>query len=212
MYLADVGVNCPNCGANFISKQLPLLVDTGRRNSELRQDFEGKFPQLEPYVVCTCPSCGKSDWMNRFGATSEQGTLNQPKATPHLQFRAAALSAEREGRDSFNVGMFYLYAAWCADDNRSYPQAREYRRLATDCFKKSLIDMSCPSDTRMAIEYVIGELLRRCGDFEDSKQYFRQVMPKLSAKYALMARKLMRLAEMRSIESIPFDSSEQGAR
>ncbi|MBS1955663.1 MAG: hypothetical protein JST89_15880 [Cyanobacteria bacterium SZAS-4] len=206
MYLADIGVKCPSCGVKFNSRQLVVTIDTGRRNSELRQDFEGRAEQYEPYTVCTCPSCGRADWTARFEPTKEVATLNQPNSTPHLQFRAAALAAERSGRDFYNVGLLYLNAAWCADDNRAYPQAREYRRLSADSFRKSLFDVSCPVDQRMEIEYLIGELLRRSGDFEASKAHFRQAIPRLSAKYAYMARKLMRLSEASSVESIRFEN------
>lgn len=206
MYLADIGVKCPSCGVKFNSRQIAVLIDTGQRNSELRQDFEGKAEQFEPYAVCTCPSCGKADWISSFEPTAEQAVLNQPHSTPHLQYRAAALAAERSGRDFYNVGLLYLHAAWCADDNRAYPQAREYRRLAADSFRKSVFDVSCPVAQRMEIEYLIGELLRRSGDFEASKQHFRQIIPRLSGKYAYMARKLMRLAENGSVDSIRFEN------
>ncbi len=206
MYLADIGVKCPSCGVKFNSRQIAVSIDTGRRNSELRQDFEGRAEQYEPYSVCTCPSCGRADWTARFEATTELATLNQPNSTPHLQYRAAALAAERSGRDFYNVGLLYLHAAWCADDNRAYPQAREYRRLSVDSFRKSLFDVSCPVDQRMEIEYLVGELHRRSGDFEACKVHLRAVIPRLSAKYAYMARKVMRLAENGSVESIRFEN------
>src|ERR1043166_6893329 len=119
MYICDVGVKCPNCGIKFNTKQLPVLLDLGLRNSELRQDFKGELPQQEMYAVCTCPSCGTADWVNNFEETEEMAVLNQPPTTAHLQFRSAAISAERKGRDMFNVGLFYLHAAWCADDSNA---------------------------------------------------------------------------------------------
>jgi uncharacterized protein (DUF2225 family) len=206
MYLTDVGVKCPNCGVKFNSRQLALLIDTGRRNSELRQDFEGTAEQFEPYAICTCPSCGRADWMTGFEPVNESVVLSQPTTTPHLQFRAAALAVEKSGRDLYKAGMFYLYAAWCADDTQAYPQAREYRRFAAEAFRRSLVDVSCPVDQRVEIEYLIGELLRRSGDFEASRQHFRQAIPRLPGKYAYMARKLTRLAEAGSIESIRFEN------
>lgn len=206
MHLTNVGVKCPSCGVKFNSHQLTLLIDTGQRNSELRQDFEGRLEQFEPYAVCTCPSCGKADWTTSFEPTTEQAVLTQPSTTPHLQYRSAALAAEKTGRDFFGVGMFYLHAAWCADDIQAYPQAREYRRLAAEAFQRALVDVSCPVDQRVEIEYLIGELLRRSGDFEACKQHFKQAIPRLSAKYAYMARKLMRLADVGSLESIRFEN------
>lgn len=209
MYFADIAVKCPSCGVKFNSKQLPVIVDTGIRNSELRQDFQGQAPQFEPYGVCTCPGCGRADWVTEFPATEEQAVLTQPVVTPHLQYRSAALTAERDGKDSYSIGLFYLHAAWCADDNRAFPQAREYRRLAVDAFKKSLIDVSCPLDKRAQIEYLIGELLRRVGDFEAAKEHLRQAIPRLSGRYAYMARKLIRLAELGNVEPIQFEREFQ---
>jgi hypothetical protein len=97
-----------------------------------------------------------------------------------------------------------LYAAWCADDAGAIPQAREYRRLAADSFKRSLIDVSCPVDNRAEIEYLIGELLRRAGDFEGCQAHYKMVLPRLPANFALMARRLMKLAESGNTEAIDF--------
>lgn len=205
MHLADIGVKCHNCGISFISKQIPLIVDTGQRNSELRLILGGSSEQFEPYAVCTCPSCGLADWATAFGKTDEMAVLNQAHSTPHLQFRTAALAAERTGKSFHAIGLFYLYAAWCADDINAIPQAREYRRLAVDAFYKSLTDGSCPPAQRAEIEYLIGELLRRSGDFVNSVEYLKEVVASLPGKYALMARKVMRLSQEGRIDAIAFD-------
>ena len=206
MKLATVPVRCSTCGIKFNSRQLHMITDTGIRNSELRQDFEGLAEQFEPYVIITCPSCGKADWFLNFDATDEVAVLNQPTTTPHLQYRAAALGAEKSGGEFYNIGLFYLHAAWCADDARAYPQAREYRKFAADAFAKSLLDVSCSMDNRPATEYLIGELYRKSGDFERCKDYFNQIIGRLPAKYAYMARKLTKLASMGNMDSIRFEA------
>lgn len=206
MFLATVPVKCPTCGIKFNSRELPVITDTGIRNSELRQDFEGRAEQFEPYVICTCPSCGKADWFLNFEVTKEVAILNQPNTSPHLQYRAAALAAEKASAGFYNIGVFYLHAAWCADDVKAYPQAREYRKYAADAFTKSLMDVSCPSELRASTEYLIGEIYRRAGEFEKSKAYFSQVVGRLPAKYAFMARKLTKLATMNNTDSIRFES------
>ena len=205
MYLADIGVKCPNCGVKFNSRQLPLVVDTGLRNSELRQHVGETKPQYEQYSICTCPSCGMADWTLSFPATDEVCVLNQPNSPPHLQYRQAALWAEKQGKNFYCVGMFYLYAAWCADDINASPQNREYRRLAIDALHKSLIDVSCPMEERPDVEYLIGELTRRVGDFEACKNYFNRVISRLPARLSTMARKSMKLADMQSTELFDFD-------
>jgi len=130
--------------------------------------------------------------------------LSQANSTPHLQFRWAALAAERNGKTFHAIGLFYLYAAWCADDINAIPQAREYRRLAIDAFHKGLTDGSCPPEQRAEIEYLIGELLRRSGDFVNSVEYFKEVVPHLPGKYAIMARKLMRMSQEGRLDPIEF--------
>jgi uncharacterized protein (DUF2225 family) len=211
MHLADVAVKCPHCGLRFNSKQLPLFIETGRRNSELRQHFDGVIPQPEQYTVCTCPSCGKADWMKNFPAAKEEpvvGTtqvlLQQRNAPAHLQFRDAALGYERTGRSSYASGFLYLYAAWCADDSGALPQANGYRKLAADAFRKSLLESSCPPQRLAEIQYLTGELLRRSGDFQAARDHFAQIIAKLPSQFAMMARKLMRLCDQQSTEAIPF--------
>ncbi len=213
MHLADVAVKCPHCGLRFNSKQLPLFIETGQRNSELRQDFGGLVAQPEQFTVCTCPSCGNADWMKHFPAAKEdlsgesgqtQGLLQQRSAPAHLQFRDAAISYERSGRDSYNIGFLYLYAAWCADDCGAAPQAAGYRRMAAYAFSKALQESSCPPGRASEIEYLIGELFRRSGDFQTARDHFARVIAKLPAQFALMARKLMRLADQQNSGAIPF--------
>lgn len=205
MILADIGVKCHFCGIKFNSKQLPEVIDTGYRNSELRQHIGDIRPQYEQYSVLTCPGCGRSDWALSFIPTTELCVLNQPNTPAHLQYRNAALGAERQGGNFYGVGLFYLYAAWCADDVHAEPQAREYRRLAIDAFRKSLVDVSCPTENRVEIEYLIGELARQTGDFVRCREYYQQIIGRLPGMYAAMARKLMRLAEMGSTETIEFE-------
>jgi hypothetical protein len=205
MFLTEVGVKCTNCGVNFNSEQFAIFIESGKRNSELRQDFGNPQAHLELHEICTCPTCGKSDWMTSFPPAAEKSELRQANTTPHLQYRNAAVLAEREGKSNFHIGLFYVYAAWCADDVGAWPQAREYRHLASDCLAKSLVDFSCPPTRRAEIEYLIGELLRRAGDFTRAQEHLRQVVTQLPARFALMARKVMRLAEQGKSEDIPFD-------
>jgi hypothetical protein len=205
MYLAEVGVKCTNCGVNFNAQQFAIFIESGKRNSELRQDFGNPQAHLELHEICTCPTCGKSDWMTAFPPTGEMSDLRQANTPPHLQYRNAAVSAEREGKSNLDIGLFYVYAAWCADDAGALPQAREYRHLGADALAKCLVDFSCPAKRRPEIEYLIGELLRRAGDFSVAQEHLRSVVSQLPAKFALMARKIMRLAEQGNSDEVPFD-------
>jgi len=207
MQLLEIGVKCPNCGIKFTSRQLPEIIDTGIRNSELRQHYGDVMPCYEHFTIATCPSCGRADWATSFPATKEPCSLNQPQSPPHVQYRQAALGAERQGRNFYAAGLFYLHAAWCADDVGAIPQAREYRRLAADSLRKSLVDVSCPIAHRAEIEYLVGELYRRAGDFNNCRDYYQSVIGRMPSKYALMARKIMRLAELKSEDLIEFENA-----
>lgn len=204
MYVADIGVKCPTCGVKFNSRQLPAVIDIGYRNSELRQFFKGVIPQYEEYFVITCPSCGRADWSTSFEVIEEPAYLQAPTTTAHLQFRQAAIIAEKEGRNFYNVAYLYLYAAWCADDRNALVQAAEYRRLAADAFSKSMVDGSCPADKRAEVEYLVAEILRRAGEFAASREYFSKIVGRLPSHFAIMARKLMRLSEANDSQAIDF--------
>ena len=45
-----------------MTRQVREFVDTGLRNSELRQHVYDVTPCYEPYAIATCPSCGRADW------------------------------------------------------------------------------------------------------------------------------------------------------
>jgi hypothetical protein len=190
VHLIEIGVKCPNCGIKFTTRQLPEVVDCGVRNSEMRQHLGDIKPCYEHFTIATCPSCGRADWATSFPPTDEVCSLNAPQSPPHVQYRQAALNAERQGKNFYSAGLFYLHAAWCADDVGAV----------------SLIDVSCPFSNRAEIEYVIGELYRRAGDFEQCKDYYQPVIGRMPGKFALMARKVMRLAELRSDDLIEFEN------
>jgi uncharacterized protein (DUF2225 family) len=206
MQLVEIGVKCPNCGIKFTTRQLPEVYDTGLRNSEMRQHIDDVKPCYEHWTIATCPSCGRADWATSFPPTDEICTLSQPQSPPHVQYRQAALAAERQGKNLYGAGLFYLHAAWCADDVGALPQARQYRKLAADTLRKSLVDVSCPIANRPEIEYIVGELYRRAGDFETCRDYYAGIIGRMPPKFAVMARKLMRLAELQSDDLIEFEN------
>lgn len=208
MDLVQITVKCPRCGSKFNSLQVSAWVDTGIRNSELRQDFAGSAPQMEQHAVCTCPTCGKSDWTSQFPAINEQAIINQAQVTAHLQFRASALAVEQENHDYYNAGILYLYAAWCADDNNAYPQAREYRHCAIQAFSRALNDVSCPLSERPTVAYLIGELYRRTGNFTAAQAHLNNVLPHLPGKLAYMARKIIKLAAFGDSQLNTFETPQ----
>jgi uncharacterized protein (DUF2225 family) len=208
MLLAEVGVRCDRCGTSFVSRQLPTFIDIGHRNSELRQDYRGYQPMMEQYAIISCPSCGRADWSTAFPPAQGKPVLAQANTSAHMQYRQAALDKERNtgSVNSFQAAVFYVHAAWCADDSKAFPQAREYRRLAIESYKRSLSDNTCPQNSRGETEYLIGELMRRAGDFEGAREHFRMCIGRLNARFAIMARKLMRLCEQGSTEAIQFEA------
>ena len=209
MDLIQIVVKCPRCGSKFNSTQVSAWVDTGMRNSELRQHFGGSTPQMEEHAVCTCPTCHNSDWMSQFPPINEQAVLNQAQMPAHLQFHAAAIAYEQEKHDYYNAAILYLYAAWCADDSRAYPQAKQYRGCAIRSFTCSLNDVSCPINEKPTVEYLIGELYRRTGDFAATQSHLTGALPHLPGKLAYMARKIIKLAALENSGLTSFDNPGQ---
>jgi hypothetical protein len=78
--------------------------------------------------------------------------------------------------------------------------------LAIQAFSKSLNDVSCPVIERPTVEYLIGELYRRVGDFAAAQTHMQEVLPHLPGKLAYMARKVMKLAAEGSTKVDNFES------
>ncbi len=144
--------------------------------------------------------------MGQFPAVKEEAVLNQSSLTPHLQFRNAGTQAEQLAKDFYNAATLYLYAAWCADDSNAHMQAREYRQEAIRVFIKSLHDVSCPINERPTVEYLIGELYRRVGNFTAAKAHMQEALPRLPGKLAYMARKIIKLADEENSNVDSFES------
>ena len=102
MYVAEFGVKCNNCGIKFRSRQIPIILDKGLRNSELR--LSGEAAHFEPFAICTCPSCSHADWATSFRRDDDNAVLGQKNDPAHLQYRSAALNAERSGKSFYHVG------------------------------------------------------------------------------------------------------------
>ncbi len=116
------------------------------------------------------------------------------------------MQAEQFTKDFYDVGNLHLYAAWCADDANARLQANEYRLFAIQAFSKSLNDVSCPVTERPTVEYLIGELYRRVGDFAAAQTHMQEILPRLPGKLAYMARKVMKLAAAENANVDSFES------
>jgi hypothetical protein len=91
----------------------------------------------------------------------------------------------------FRGCMFYLPAAWCAADNRAFARLRT--------------DVSCPQDSRVQIDYLVGKLLPRSGHFADAIAHFREAMSRLTGKHAYMAGRLIKLCGIGRVEPVYFE-------
>lgn len=174
---------CPVCGHAFDYGVLLSTNAAGGVESDFRARAVGMDPV--PFTVLTCPRCSYS---------ADTGTFDQPvkpQAAYHLKglvdqlftekpvkdsrrFHLAAELIDRRGDEPLSVGWMYLRASWMAREEKDAPAEELYQRRAVEAFQKYLADNAHAVDAGQ-ITYLVGELARRLGDFENACALLGQV-------------------------------------
>jgi len=99
--------------------------------------------------------------------------------TYHLKFEFLAWISEWRGKTPYEIGHYYLKAAWCADDCHAKDDEMYYRSQAVKYFERELKDPHPGEDYDCGeLFYLIGENYRRLGETRKASIWFSKV-PKM---------------------------------
>lgn len=189
--LYDVNVTCPVCSHAFKAQRVrkSALVPDGRDT-----DFYVRFRGFDPtdYSVWQCPACGYANAESTFddvnpaerhvlrNALQELQPLQVPRqrdlATVMALFERAVFAAEVRSSYSRAAGL-YLRMAWVHRREGNAAKEREYLEKAFDNYLEAYQNEPFPIGkmSELTVLYLLGELARRLGRYNEAVQYFSAV-------------------------------------
>lgn len=209
---ATVDLTCPNCATAFADDVLMSYTRVGT-DTDFRPQVAGM--DILAYMIHTCPGCGFSGHEDDFSGTvsEEVSRLIAERLTPLVRdersdashrYEYAAWVAQWRAESDRAIADFYLRASWCSRDSYGGvhdDQEPYYRSKAIEHFERAL-DAGTTGAETCAITYLIGELHRRNGEFDDARTWFDRAVARVSgdaeqAWVADLARKQAELAGRR---------------
>jgi len=191
--LAETEILCPCCGSTYESIGWASTNTLGPFSTDLHTRASGSDPLR--YEAHTCPKCGYTiPWGEEFDippVSDEVKILVRNNITPiiqerrishRLKYEFLAWIAEWRGKTPYEIGFYYLKAAWCADDCHAKDDEMYYRSQAVKYFELELKDPHPGKKYECAVLfYLIGENYRRLGETGKADVWFSKV-PKMVKK------------------------------
>jgi len=169
---------CPKCRLLFGSICIISCGHSGQ-DTDFYPHYWGFNPL--PHFVHRCPGCGfvayKDEFEEPVQKISGLQTLGLPKDPNDSGINrysdAAAYYAEK-GADKLLVANCYLRAGWCARIEGRKEEEQVMLTKAAQWFTEALEEGSVDVRQRAVIAYLIGELHRRCGRFDEALEFFER--------------------------------------
>jgi uncharacterized protein (DUF2225 family) len=189
--LYDVNVNCPVCAEAFRAQRVrkSALIPDGRDT-----DFYVRYRDFDPtdYSIWQCPSCGYANADTSFDEVNpaERHVLRealkavQPLAVPRERdlatvmalFERAVFAARARNSHSRAAGL-YLRMAWVHRREGNAADERTYLEQAFSSYLEAYQSEPFPLGkmSELTVQYLLGELARRLGRYNEAVQYFAGV-------------------------------------
>lgn len=171
--LFAVALICPRCGEPFLSTALGSYGSSGQ-DTDFRPHFWGFDPL--PLMLHRCPRCryvAEDDAFARADLPYDACTPpRDAEDDPVRRYTDAARCAREDGRPPLHIASLLHRGAWCARNAGRRDVERELMAEAAREYGRALDAGGVDAEEAPALAYVIGELLRRCGRFEEALAWF----------------------------------------
>jgi uncharacterized protein (DUF2225 family) len=189
--LQQIELQCPVCETRFRSQAVVSTNSFGGKRTDFHERAAGTQPL--PYLVHACNRCGYTGAERDFTEEAEvtpilrehvwselAPSLSKTACTGSEKYEAAAKVAEWQGLEPRHVADLQLRAAWCCVDEGDIEAERFFRRKAAWSFEKALESRDgVAREERAVLTYLVGELWRRVGDAQVSREWFDKVPPEI---------------------------------
>lgn len=185
---------CAYCGKMFSDNILESTNAFGGKDSEFRVYAIGVQPI--PFFIHTCPNCGSPDKKSlyRVGydeigisdrqkeeigkfliSYREDNKVNPEYFTASQKYEVLANIYSILGNPSCKIAEAFLYAAWMADDEEKPARSKFLREKSIEYFVRSLNSKELNERQSQTTMYLIGELYRRTGNYEQALYWLSKV-------------------------------------
>jgi len=178
---------CPLCHTTFETRIIESVITFKGRETDFRIHAQGIDPL--PHFAIICPNCHYvaysmddplDDRLVEFvQSTQYSQPLENEKvldfSEPSTKHVLLARIFEHQTESNEKIAREYLSAAWLARSLNKREDEKEYQRLALNHFVNAEKNQEVSEDQINIIRYLIGEINRRLGDFQNALAYFSKV-------------------------------------
>lgn len=189
--LFDREYYCDVCGKTFFSKQVRTsAVRTKSRMKDFHATFHGANPTY--YGIICCPVCGYAQFESDFKKPVTDEDRDKITMIVSTKWTTQDFSGERTVDDAIRVhtiaiasyklkgapastmAKLYLRLAWFNREKEAFAESRRYSHMALEAFVSSYETEKLDAESGKEIEtiYLIGELNRQLGNFQEAVKWF----------------------------------------
>ncbi|WP_046215866.1 DUF2225 domain-containing protein [Paenibacillus wulumuqiensis] len=189
--LYQITVNCPQCEEDFkTSRVRPSMKRAVRRDSDFCAYYQHENPDY--YVVRICPHCGfastensvaklsneqKQKYMKQIGSRVAKRDMGGKRTGEQAleAYKLALMCAQTVGDRERIVASFLHHIAWLYRYNGEIEQELRFIRYCLESYIR-VFELESVSGSDAKLMYLIGELHRRLGEFNDAVKWFSRVI------------------------------------
>jgi len=183
-------LHCPVCGTEF---ETSIVASTNQMGAHT--DFRPVTMGVQAFFffVHTCPECFFSANRETFDDEIDEHTkteirkemlqwkekLSLLEPSPAYKYLLAALCAEMMDLARTTIADLYLRGAWSAAEEQLSDLEEKMRRSAAERYIEGLARGEVDEEEEAQVTYLIGELLRRVGEVDEARKWFKKVESKV---------------------------------
>jgi uncharacterized protein (DUF2225 family) len=177
---------CGLCGEKFTDKVV-YSTNVMERDAEFRTYAAGLQPMA--FYPHTCPACGFTDTSHDVKLSEAEKAESKKflatycqkhdckKLSPSQKYEVIAHICVVRQLSSLKIAYVFHQAAWMADDEKNREGAERFRSETLRLLNQALEKQEVKAEMVPTVTYLVGELNRRLGNFDEALKWFARVKP-----------------------------------